>query len=473
MSWKNAFNWLFKTVTMRLTVYYVVFFTSVSFLIFLLFYTVLNSRLEQSVAYDLSTEINEIAKLYNERGPAELKEEFKREAESQGVQNAFFALCDEHGTVRISSDMTAWKERALLLRSSGRIFPSASDETIKTVTIPSHPYKIVFLTKRLADGNHIEIGYTLKQEHKLAMSYVRIFGTALLIMLVCGGLIGYFITKGMMQGVKRITQTVLYIGKGDLSRRVPKRQSGKEIDGLVQAFNDMLTRIETLVDEVQEVSNNIAHDLRSPITRIRGIAETTLSGPQELDDYRAMTGQIIEECDRLVGIINTLLEIAEADAGVLPVSGQAVDLRRIVTDAYELFSPLFEDKKITFTHTLADVPLVVSGSITKLQRAIANVLDNAVKYTPEGGTVTLKTERRKGQVVCCITDTGGGIAAKDMPHIFERFYRGDKSRSTAGNGLGLSLVYSIVKAHKGEITINSTVGSGTTVTLVFPFGNGQ
>ncbi|MFZ0035015.1 MAG: HAMP domain-containing sensor histidine kinase, partial [Sedimentisphaerales bacterium] len=274
-----------------------------------------------------------------------------------------------------------------------------------------------------------------------------------------------------MSGVKRVTQTAVSIAnEGNLIHRVPVGNEGREIRNLALAFNNMLERIQSLVSELRDVTDNIAHDLRSPITRIRGIAETTLTSNENLDTYREMTATIIDECDMLVGMINTMLEIAETQAGAANFEVAPVDIIKIVKDAHELFQPVAEDKNITLELDVQNgvKTVLVAGDTTRLQRAIANLLDNAVKYTDSGGKVTVSVERTQTQVKISVSDTGLGIEEKDITRIFDRFYRADTSRSTAGNGLGLSLAHTIVQAHKGKIVVESTPGKGSTFTILIP-----
>ena len=271
-----------------------------------------------------------------------------------------------------------------------------------------------------------------------------------------------------MRGVERVTDAAARIGKSDITHRVSSKDEGQEIVNLANAFNDMLERIQSLVAEVKGVTDNIAHDLRSPITRIRGAAETTLTGVQSVDEYRQMAGMVIEECDRLVGMINTMLEIAQADSGVSDMSHLPIDMAQVADDVRDLFHPAAEDKGIRLEIDAPREPVFTRGDLTRLQRVMANILDNAIKYTDAGGKVILSVKGMPTHVVLAFRDSGIGIGEADMPYIFERFYRGDRSRSTPGNGLGLSLALSIVRAHGGDISVESCPGKGSTFTIRLP-----
>jgi signal transduction histidine kinase len=237
---------------------------------------------------------------------------------------------------------------------------------------------------------------------------------------------------------------------------VPLGDEGQEITALALAFNAMLVRIETLLSELEQITDNIAHELRTPLTRMRGIAETSLKNDAEIDDLREMGASVIDECDNLVEMITTMLEIAKTDSGTVELNLAPLDITAIVEEAADLFAPLAEDHTVLLKVLQTPEPLMVNGDRPRLQRVIANLLDNALKYTPAGGMVCLSTAREGEFVKVEIADTGTGISEKDLPHIFDRFYRGDKSRSTTGSGLGLSLALALARAHNGDITVTSS-----------------
>jgi signal transduction histidine kinase len=272
-----------------------------------------------------------------------------------------------------------------------------------------------------------------------------------------------------LSGVGELTRTASLISSGgSLEERVPANPRGDEIALLATTFNQMLDRIQNLVMGIKEMSDNIAHDLKSPVTRIRGIAEVTLTTETTLDDYKQMASSTIEECDRLLDMINTMLVISEAEAGIGKLKQEKVDLAEVIQDACELFYPLAEDKSITLgCHVPGTFTLL--GDTRLIQRMIANLLDNAIKYTSRAGSVDVKAQKEDEKwVAISVKDTGIGISEKDLPHIFERFYRGDPSRPHTGNGLGLSLAQAIAQAHGGKIDVASSPEQGSTFTITLP-----
>jgi heavy metal sensor kinase len=300
----------------------------------------------------------------------------------------------------------------------------------------------------------------------------RAFCTYFLVVVALGSvLVGWLLARRALMGVKTVTQTATSIAGHDLSRRVPIKGTKDEIDQLAIAFNDMLERIETVLKSMKEITDNIAHDLRSPITRMRGVAEMALFNETFSEEHAAMAGTVVEESDRLLGIINAMLSISEAESGLTKLSCEELDLVLLLRDVCDLFQPLAEDKSIRL---VVDGPssLPLSCDRQKLQRVFANLLDNAIKYTAKKGQITLTAEGKDREIVVTVEDTGSGISREDMPYIFDRFFRSEKSRSEPGSGLGLSLAKALVVVHGGTITANSDVGHGSRFTVTLPRNQG-
>jgi heavy metal sensor kinase len=280
--------------------------------------------------------------------------------------------------------------------------------------------------------------------------------------------VGWFMAKRAVSGVEAVTQTAQKITGGTLEERVPVKARGDEIDQLAMTFNQMLDRIQTLVTEIKEMSDNIAHDLKSPITRIRGIAEVTLTHEKSMGEYENMAASTIEECDRLLDMINTMLMISKTESGVDKLLREEIDLAGLVREACELFEATAEDKGVTLGGDVSNKSHLI-GDARMIQRMLSNLLDNAIKYTPSGGTVSVSLrEDDERDVVITIKDTGIGISPIDLPRIFERFYRCDQSRSKPGIGLGLSLARAIARAHGGDITVTSVLNRGSTFSITLP-----
>ena len=457
---------LSKTVTFRLTLWYTVLFGLLSLAVFLTVYASLAWHLRQHEDEDLLSEAKEFKAIYSEVGIWGLNTDFRREAKASGIRRVFFLLLSEKSEVLASSDLTHWGgEEAFNLRF--KELPVKAP-LFRTLSFPNHHHKVRALFMPTGDGKTILVGESRRDTDVIMERYRETFGVAIAVMIICGALLGWFLSRKAMAGVLRITQTATQIRQGDLSKRVPIGNEGLEIDNLARAFNEMLDRIELVMRELKEVTDNIAHDLRSPVTRMRGIAETTLTGDPSLEELKEMAASIVEESDRLIGMINTTLEITKTESGVAELNLSRLELGSIVSEAAEIFLPLAEEKGIEMKVHLLSQAVEVEGDRAKLQRVVANLLDNAIKYTPEGDRIEVHLRRKDHQVEIEVIDSGMGIPEEDRERIFERFYRGDKSRSTPGSGLGLSLALAFVKAHKGAITVESSPGNGSRFTVTLP-----
>lgn len=463
MSLKKKADFL-RTTTFRLTLWYTTVFGGLSFVVFIIIYVSLMSHLKEQTDNELLNKAKEFSVLYDNHGTQALQSEFRRESESSGIKRVFFRLLSPQGEILVSSDLRQWTWLKSSRNQSG--YTVEKGFSFNTLSLPNHQHKVRVVSKFTIDGNMIEVGSSLQSNELMMVKYREIFGIALMIMLICGGFVAWLLARKVMSGVCRVTQTANRIRKGDLSRRVPLGNEGQEIDALAVAFNGMLERIESLVGELKQVTDNVAHELRTPITRIRGMAEMTLDG--DIGEYRELAALVIEESDRLIEMINTMLEIARTDLGVTQLASDPLDLRKTIAEAIDLFKPLAENKNINIHVDTLSQDVIVKGDRSKLQRVVANLLDNAIKYTSSGGKIVVSARMEDLQAVITIADTGIGIDTNDIPKIFDRFYRGDKSRTTFGSGLGLSLALTIVKAHGGDITVDSSLDTGSVFTIILP-----
>jgi heavy metal sensor kinase len=457
---------IFSTLTFRLTLWYTALFIVLSLAVFILFYFTLSSNLMLRRDNEMIDDAVEIMPVLARNSPEEIRQYLKDEEDPKDAESEFFMVLSPGMEVVASTDLTSWQglETApAFLRKLKK-----GQQVIRTISVRGHESKVRVIYKKAPDGSVIHIGNSLEDDEELLKSLQGIFGTIAIAVLLLGCLLGWFIARRAMSGVERVREAAVQIGQGDLTSRVPVGNEGEEIKNLAIAFNEMIERIDAVVKEIKEVAHNIAHDLRGPMTRIRGICETTLSSHPTIEDYQEMAGIVINESDRLVGMINTLLEIAETEAGVASISKVSVDINELARNAYELFLPVAEDKGVHLDLEAAAEPLMVSGDISRLQRVVANLLDNAIKYTPAGGSITISVKEGQEEAIVTVSDSGIGIDKGSLPRIFERFYRGDESRSTPGNGLGLSLVGALVHAHGGEIQVKSSPGKGSTFTVVLP-----
>lgn len=455
-----------QTLAFRLTLWYAMIFTVSSFAVFLIFYinmsSVVQGRTDKELLEDLA-EFSSILKLNRENS---LETEMKIEAESDGVERIFFRLLDTKGEEIASSNMSSWKGAGIGRTALKRI-EKGEGPIFETLSLNGRKYHVRILYGAIGPGKIMQIGTSLEADARFLEVFREAFGTSMIIVMILSALIGWFMARRALSGVEEVTQTALDISKGAFERRVQVRNRGDEIMRLATAFNLMLDRINELMTGTKEVTDHIAHDLKTPITRIRGLAELELNKGQTDDKSQELAAETIEECDHLLQMINTMLEITETEAGVAGSAREEVDIADVVRCACELFRPIAEEKGVSL---LSEGPesLSVTGDIHGLQRMIVNLLENAVKYTPAGGTVNVSLHDENGKIVIAFRDTGIGISEDDLPHIFERLYRCETSRSQPGFGLGLSLAHAVARAHKGDINVISRPNEGSIFTVSLP-----
>lgn len=456
-----------RSLSFRLALVYAATCAILSIAAFLIFYQLMISNIHARTDNALVEELNECSSLLASKGIAPLRDEIHRKAQSAGTGKVFLRLLTTNGKDIISSDLGPWggigiSKTPLPLQRLAQGRP-----VFETFKLPGGEHNARVIYGMAGPEMVLQIGRSLKDDEEILEDFRQAFRTALAVVLTLVALGGWFMARRSLSGVREVTRTAMAISDGAMEKRVPLTGRGDEIDRLSQTFNHMLERIQSLITEMREVTDNIAHDLKSPVTRIRGLAEVTLTTGRSLDEYRSMAASTVEECDALLGMINTMLEISEFEAGVATLNITTVDISTIVEEACDLFQPLAEDKGLVIK---AKVPpqCLLSGDKRKLQRVATNLLDNAIKYTPPGGTITVSVEERGKKVIISFQDTGIGIPAHAIPRIFDRFYRADKSRSESGAGLGLSLVLAIVQAHGGDIEVTNPPGAGSTFTVVLP-----
>ena len=324
----------------------------------------------------------------------------------------------------------------------------------------------------LAGGVQLLVGRDLAENVAFRNRIVAALASSGALMLVLGLIGGIVLSRRALARIETINRTSDRIMAGEFDRRVPLKGSGDEFDRLAQNLNAMLDQIERLMAGMRQVTDNIAHDLRSPLGRLRSRIEVALIEPPSPDAstaerYREVLQQTIGEADHLLATFTALLDIAEAEAGSPRGRMAPLDLAAFARDLADLYEPVAEEKGQTLTIATDPAPIEVRGDRHMLSRAVANLLENAVKCTPSGGriAVTVTTDGKMARLV--VADDGPGIPAAERERVFDRFYRLEASRTTEGNGLGLSLAQAVVRLHGGTIALGDN-GPGLVATVTLP-----
>jgi two-component system OmpR family sensor kinase len=315
----------------------------------------------------------------------------------------------------------------------------------------------------------VRVGIPLTPADEARKGFLRSLLFLMPLGIVVSALAGWQMAR---RALSPLTQLAVAAGKIDiekLQQRLPIRGAGDEVDEVAKAFNETLSRLENSVGQMKQFTASISHELRTPLTTLRGEAEIALLQARSVEDYRRVLASQLEEFNKLSHMIDQLLILASAEAGEIQWTERSVDLAALVGSLAEQLEPVATAKKITLV-TNAQPNVSVRGDTSWIERVILNLLDNAIKFTPDGGQVRISVAAENGEAALRVEDTGIGIPPEALPHIFERFYRAEPSRSkqVEGVGLGLALVKWIVDRHRGRIQVESQPGAGSTFTVWLP-----
>jgi signal transduction histidine kinase len=423
---------------LRLGLWYATLFVLGSILIVLLTYVLTSASLAQRDQQILQAKLGEYATVYARRGMSGLVDTVQ--AEQRTAPERLYVRVVDRG-----------REAVLLSMPEGW-----DVSTLETRSV------------RLLDGTLVEVGKSSEARLDLLGRFRATLGLVTLSIVILALYGGWLATQSAVQPIRRLTYAVRrIIATGRTDERVPAGGNDDAIHELTVLFNAMLDKIEGLVRSMRGALDNVSHDLRTPLTRLRGTAELALAGPDDLERYREALADCVEESDRVMVMLNTLMDISEAESGAMPLTRERVMLAEVVDRAIELYRDVADARDVTL-HIEADPDAIVFADRVRLEQVAANLLDNALKYTPDGGDVFVKAATEGDRATLMIRDTGIGIPAGELPRIWDRLFRGDASRTERGLGLGLSLVKAVVEAHGGTVTVNSQSGRGSTFVVSLP-----
>jgi two-component system, OmpR family, sensor kinase len=343
-----------------------------------------------------------------------------------------------------------------------------------TIIMPSGELlRVATRRTRGHDGEdfYVRLGHSLAALQQARKRLLLVFGIAIPLALLLSSFGGLVLANQALSPVDRITKAAEQIAAGDLSERVPIPHQMDELGRLASTFNYMISRLQAAFERQKQFTSDASHELRTPLAVMRGELEVTLRRERSPEEYQHTLSSNLEEISRLSRLVEDLLMLARADAGRVELRCEAVNFSALCQNTTEYISPLAEQRDQTLTYQLPPQPVTINADQQRIKQLLLNLLDNAIKYTEPGGTITLSLTTDNQHAILAVADTGRGIPPEDVPHVFERFFRRSAKtadRSATGSGLGLSIVKWIVDAHGGRIEVKSKIGAGTTFTVQLP-----
>jgi heavy metal sensor kinase len=393
----------------------------------------------------------------------EIYNEMDRKATGHEDRGLFVQLLDPNGR---------------LLSSKGEA-PRLDDIPLTTAEKPSllsiGNYRMAqrVIDKQGVPAYTIRVGASLTTVDADVATVTRLMTVAGMVILFVAPVLGYWLAGRATRPLARIITTAARLRPSHMDERLPIRGTLDELDQLSLTINHFLDQLHDYLERNREFVANAAHELRSPLAAVQSSVEVTLNSDRTVAEYQDLLGEIADQCEQLRVLVNQLLLLAETDAARFPVEKRPVRIDRLLEKSVEMFRGAAEERGIGISTNLPG-EITILGDGDRLRQVVNNLIDNSLKFTPRGGQVliTLRRDPLDNQLVMKVADTGIGISTTDLPHVFERFYRGDKSRQreelTHGNGLGLSICQAIVAAHGGTIRVESSRGRGTTFTVELP-----
>ncbi len=461
-----------RSIRARLTLWY----TSLLALTFLLLGGAAYGLLTYNLFHDVDTALSGVGRALAEQarsgGPAFLPpdvDEIFRRFFGFSPLDRYFDMIEPPGRSGLSLPPRAGK-----LPLSPEAMKNASEglSTFETVEGLA-PYPVRVLTSPVLEKGRVvhlvQVGMSLEASINTRRRFLLTMAAVFPIGLLLAGGGGWLLARRALRPVDRMTETARRLSAEHLAARLEDTGANDELSRLARTLNEMLERLDTSFHQIRQFSADASHELQTPLTVLKGEIEVALRNPRTPEEYQRILKSALEEIDRVARLVEGLLLLARADAGVLRMDLQPVDLAQLVEDVYAQVKVLADTRNVSLF--LGEMePLSIRGDCERLRRVLLNLVDNAIKYTPPGGRVTISLQREGEWASLRVTDTGIGLAPEDRQKIFERFFRSAeaRSRSEGGAGLGLCIARSIVEAHGGKIQVKSSPGLGSTFTVLLP-----
>jgi signal transduction histidine kinase len=453
-------NRLLRTTALRLTLRYALYYALLISTGLAILYWATSRYVDAQIETGLEREIDQLVQIDRRQGQTQLIASIKAEQRVSGNHLRYYLLQDPQG-VNLAGNLLDWPPGLNTDRAVRNIW--IEDDLIPK-RMPDVDGYWPMIGTRLADGSRLLVAQSISQAEDLQEFILSAMAVILILSVGLAITMGWFLGRTFLRRIDSINRTAGLVADGKLSNRITLSDRNDEFDELASHLNAMLDKIELLLTGMREVTDNVAHDLRKPLTRMRNRIEVTLLDQRDSEEYRHALEETIADVNELMHTFNSLLEIAQAEAGSFRGEWTDVDLSELLQDIGELFMDEAEDHPARFNFQI-EPGLHARGNRHLLAQAISNLLDNAFKYTPDNCSITLSARSESDLIYIIVADQGPGIPAEQRGHVLERFVRLDTARAMNGNGLGLSLVKAVAALHKAELRLEDNQ-PGLRVTLV-------
>ena len=435
---------LLRSSAFRITLIYVLLFgLSVSIILGFVYWSTIIYKTNQTDE-DINAEIQALSQVYQAKGYPGLLTLLSERIEQQRPGDTSLYLLTDNQFRPLVQNISGWPKLAKVEKGDWLVFDFGVGDK-------EYSARARFVAE---DRFNLLVGKSMRDLATLKALVGRALVWGLILTLVLGIFGGLMMRRTLSRRLSSINQTSREIMQGDLRKRIDTRETGDEFDELASNLNSMLDQIEHGMEGVRRVSDNIAHDLKTPLARLKNKVDELKFELSGNDAHEAKIDQIVSEADGLLGTFNALLRIARIEYSEKRKSFETVDVNSILYDIQELYEPLIEERGQSLVVEIKK-PMQIYADRDMLFQAFANLLDNAIKYTPEGGKIHIHSFQKKKLWNIEISDNGPGIPEKEYEKVVQRFYRIDPSRTTPGSGLGLSLVYAVLKLHKLDMTFHN------------------
>ncbi|MGC8503053.1 sensor histidine kinase [Desulfurella sp.] len=447
---KNSF---FSKISVKILLWYSAIFISNAIFLFLLAYFIVSATLRDKETTSISLEMEKVLLDAQKYGITNIRKHISHKEK----ENFFIEVFIKNKPIYTNEIFKNLPPKKIIIEKI------QSKKTFFTLKHSNRTFKFqIYKT----DSYTIIIGKDVAGTEELLENFREIFFGMILFTMLLGIIGGLIALRKILLPIKSITQTAQYIiNTGKLNERIKVENTQDELYDLSVIINKMLDKIEVLVKSLKETIDNVAHDLRTPLTRIKITSELALSEQSKLNPKDALLS-CLDESDKILTLLNAIVDISQIETGSLKLNIEKIQLKKLIDDVIDLYDYVIEENGMNLS-VKCNENIYIYGDFNRLRQALSNLMDNAIKYNKPNGKISIKALEINDKICLFIRDTGIGIDAKDLPYIFERLYRADKSRSKQGLGLGLSLVKAIIKAHEAKIKVKSKLTCGTIFCIIF------